>query len=86
MSFKITTESKFKKRLEKKTTAQQGAILECILRLGEDPRHPSLRTSRIKGKSSWEARIDNTNRLEWEYGQPDEIILINHCSHNDIYR
>jgi len=86
MSFRITTESKFKKRLEKKTPAQQGAILDCIRRLGEDPRHPGLRTSRIQGKSSWEARVDDTNRLEWEYGQLDEIILINHCSHNDIYR
>jgi len=64
----------------------QGAILECINRLAQDPRYPGLRTSRIRGKSSWEARIDDTNRLEWEYGQPDEIILINHCTHNDIYR
>ena len=86
MPFRITTEPKFRKRLEKKTTSQQGAILECISRLGEDPFHPSLRTSRIKGKSSWEARIDDANRLEWEYGEQDEIILINHCSHNDIYR
>ncbi len=86
MSFRITTESTFRKRFEKKTTSQQGAILACIDRLAQDPRHPSLRTSRIKGKGTWEARVDDTNRLEWEYGQPDEIILINHCSHNDIYR
>jgi mRNA-degrading endonuclease RelE of RelBE toxin-antitoxin system len=86
MPFRITTEPKFRKRLMKKPTSQQGAILECIDRLSQDPRHPGLRTSRIQGKSSWEARVDSTNRLEWEYGQPDEIILINHCSHNDIYR
>ena len=86
MSFRITTEPKFRKRLEKKTTSQQGAILECISRLAQDQRYPGLKTSRIKGKSSWEARIDDTNRLEWEYGQPGEIILINHCTHNAIYR
>lgn len=86
MSFRITVDPTFKKRFEKKKTSQQGAILACIDRLSQDPQYPSLRTSRIKGKNSWEARVDGTNRLEWEYGQPDEIILINHCSHNDIYR
>ncbi len=85
MSFRITIEPKFKKRLEKKTTSQQRAIIGCIDSLGENPHNPGLRTRRIKGRGSWEARVDGTNRLEWEYGQPDEIILINHCSH-DIYR
>jgi hypothetical protein len=86
VSFRITVEPTFKKRLEKKTISQQGAILACIGYLAQDPRHPSLRTSRIQGRRSWEARVDGSNRLEWEYGQADEIILINHCSHNDIYR
>ena len=87
MSFRITVESAFRRRLQKKTPNQQGAILECIEQLSNDPRHPGLKTSRVQGQRDvWEARIDKSNRLTWKYGDSDEIVLLNNCSHDDVYR
>jgi len=83
--FSITLEPTFRKRLRNKTRAQQAAILKCIQLLARNPHSPGLRTKRIRGKGTWEARADLSNRVEWEYGQASEIVLINHCSHKDVY-
>jgi mRNA-degrading endonuclease RelE of RelBE toxin-antitoxin system len=85
MAFKVTISPSFKKRLRRKPARQQGAILETIDRLAEDPRHPGLKTHRIRGMPHvWEARIDQSNRLSWEYGEPGEIVLISHCTHEQV--
>jgi mRNA interferase RelE/StbE len=85
MAFKPTLSPSFKKRLSKKPPQQVGAILEAIKRLAGNPRHPGLKTRRIQGTlRAWEARIDDANRLSWEYGAPGEIVLINHCTHKEV--
>jgi len=44
--------------------------------LVSDPRHPSLRTKKIKGTGSiFEARVDRDIRFTFEYGGSHEIIL-----------
>jgi mRNA interferase RelE/StbE len=65
----------------------QGAILRCIRQLRTDPRHPSLRTKKMKGTTEdvYEVRIDQGNRLtfHWEGGT---IVLRNHCNHDILRR
>lgn len=76
----------FKKRLKKKPPAMQGAILECIMRLAENPRHPGLRTHRVQGQDGvFEAYVDGGNRLTFHY-EGDLIVLRSHCNHDMLER
>ncbi len=85
MAFRITLDLKFRRRLRKKPPTLVGAIIECIVRLADNPRHPGLRTHRIQGtRSTWEAYVDRSNRVSWEYGAPDEIVVLNHCNHEEV--
>ncbi len=79
----------FKKRLDKKgkkAPSLQAAILECIAKLGENPRHPGLRTKGVQGaKGEFESYVDAANRLTWRWGN-DCIVLLNHCNHDIVGR
>jgi len=76
----------FKKALEVKPPELQAAIMECVTRLLEDPRHPSLRTHKIHGVSGvFEAYVDRANRVTFHYGDR-EIVLRHHCNHTIISR
>ena len=83
MTFKLTPS--FKKRLDKKTHAQAGAIMECIHRLENNPNHPGLHRHRVQGtRDIWQARVDQGNRLTFRY-EGDVVVLLNHCNH-DVLR
>ena len=86
MAFSLVIGPSFKKRLARKSIKEQGAIYKCIDLLSEDPRHPGLHTRRIVSKGTMEARASGANRIEWEYGDGGAIILLNHCSHDRVYR
>lgn len=76
----------FKKRLKRKPAAMQWAILECIARLSENPRHPSLNAHRLQGRPGvWEAYVDAGNRLTFHY-EGETIVLRNHCNHDMLTR
>lgn len=83
---RIATPTSFKKKLRKKPHDMQGAIARTVRRLGDDPWHPSLRTSRLRaaGNDVWYARIDGGNRLTFDW-VGDLISLRVHCNH-DILR
>lgn len=84
MPYEITPS--FKKRLTKKTPDSAGAVLRCIKRLDENPRHPGLHTHRVQGTTDvWEAYIDRSNRLTYRY-EDGKIILLNHCNHDATLR
>ncbi len=74
----------FKRRLNRKSAALQGSILECVKRLGVDPRHPGLRTHRVNGTVGvWEAYVDGANRVTFHW-EGDTIVLRNNCRHEII--
>jgi hypothetical protein len=76
----------FKKRLSKKTPDAAGAVLRCIKRLEENPRHPGLHTHRVQGTEDvWEAYVDRSNRLTFRHGD-GKFILLNHCNHDATLR
>ena len=79
---------KFKKVLRKKPPQMQAAILECIARLAENPRHPSLQTHPVRGLRGggvFEAYVDAANRLTFHY-DAGRIVLRNNCNHSIIDR
>ncbi len=76
----------FKRILRKKTPAQQGAILECIARLAENPRYPGLHTHLMQGTDRvYEAYVDAGNRLTFHY-EGETIVLRNNCNHDMLRR
>ena len=87
MPYRVTVDPTFKRRLKRKTPSMRAAIFRTIELLAESPTHPGLRSRRIQGtEKTWEARIDYSNRLTWEYGEPGELVLLNHCTHDEVYR
>lgn len=71
----------FKKALAKKPAAMQGAILECLARLDENPRHPGLHAHRIQGHpKAWEAYVDRANRVTFHY-EAGDLVMRRHCNH-----
>lgn len=83
---RVTFTPSFKKRLRKKPMQMQAAIVECVRRVIEDPRHPGLRTHRLRGTPGvWEASVDRGNRLTFHREPGGGLVFRNHC-HHDILR
>ncbi|MGH8933019.1 MAG: hypothetical protein ACRDZO_20940 [Egibacteraceae bacterium] len=77
----------FRKVLHSKPAALQAAVLKCVARLGDNPRHPGLRTHRLQGaKGVWEAYVDKANRVTFHYGVDGRIVLRNNCNHDILTR
>jgi mRNA-degrading endonuclease RelE of RelBE toxin-antitoxin system len=73
---------KFKKKLRKKDPQMAGRVMQCVLRLGEDPNHPGLNLHKIKGQDGiWEVRVDRKNRVTFAW-DADTVVLLNHCNHD----
>jgi hypothetical protein len=76
----------FRRELERKPPSLRAAILECVLRLGEDTRHPSLQTHRVQGTPRvFEAYVDRANRVTFHYDGPT-IVMRKHCNHDILRR
>jgi len=76
----------FKRDLDRKPPALRAAILECVQRLGENTRHPSLQTHRVQGaRGVFEAYVDMANRVTFHYDGPT-VVLRKHCRHDDVLR
>lgn len=82
----VAIDKSFKRRLAKKPAKLQGAILEAVQRLREDPYHPSLHTKKMQGQRDvFEARVDQANRITFHW-EGDTIYLRNHCNHDVLIR
>jgi hypothetical protein len=76
----------FKRELERKPPVLQAAILECVERLGENTRHPSLRTHRVQGRRGvFEAYVNMATRVTFHYDGPT-IVMRKNCSHDILRR
>jgi mRNA interferase RelE/StbE len=81
----VEIDSTFKKRLARKEPKDQAAILECIERLSDNPRHPGLKTHAIQGHAGvFSARVDRSNRVTFNWAD-GVIVLRNHCNHEAVY-
>ena len=76
----------FKKSLSKKSPEMVAAILECVKRLADDPRHPGLRAHRVHGHEGvWEAYVDKGNRVTFHF-EDGVVVMRKHCNHTIIDR
>jgi mRNA-degrading endonuclease YafQ of YafQ-DinJ toxin-antitoxin module len=85
---KSVSTKNFKGKYDKKPKSSQDSIKKTVRHLLQDPKYPGLRCHKIRGirgKSIWEAYIDDEARLTFEYGD-DCIILRNNCRHDAVIR
>lgn len=77
---------RFKKVLDRKPAKLKAAIVECLQRLANNPRHPALQTHRVQGVPGvYEAYVDKANRVTFEWDGP-AIRLRHNCNHDILKR
>ena len=86
-ALKLTRTERFKKSvldLDQRTRQKLKKQLELLL---SDPRNPSLRVKKIKGtRSIFEARVNDSCRFTFEFGEAGDIILRVVGPHNDALK
>ena len=84
MKYDVT--NNFKRRYKKKDPTARESIENTIRLLVENIRYPGLHTHKVKRtKDIFEAYIDDSTRLTFEYGE-DKLILRNNCTHSAVLR
>ena len=75
-ALRLTRTERFKKSVLELDLRTQQKLKKQLKLLVSNPRNPSLRVKKIKGtRSIFEARINDSYRFTFEYGEKDEIIL-----------
>ena len=83
MIFQISFLPRFLKSFEELDPISQKSIRKTIALLSEDPKHPSLRSKKVKGTEFlYEASANMDLRISWEY-KNENTILIRNCGHHD---
>jgi mRNA interferase RelE/StbE len=79
--FVVRLTKELEDKLDAKSRPQRRAIVQCLERLQENPRHPGLRTSKVQGRRGvFEARASRADRVTW-FWQASVIVIENHCGH-----
>ncbi len=84
---KISFKPKFIKRFKKLPTALQEEIMEKVKLLKNEPRHPFLKTHKLKGEldESYTFSVNYSYRIVFEYLSKNEVVLLCVGNH-DIYK
>ena len=86
MKFKITLTDRFHKHFKPLNVNEKKQVLKKIEILLENPMHPSLRTTPIKGTMNlFECSANMDIRIIWHYDS-DTIIILLDVGHHDILK
>jgi mRNA interferase RelE/StbE len=86
-ALKLKRTERFKKSVLDLDQATREKLKKQLKLLVSDPRSPSLRVKKIKGtKSIFEARVNDSYRFTFEFGEESEIILRVVGPHNDALK
>jgi mRNA-degrading endonuclease YafQ of YafQ-DinJ toxin-antitoxin module len=84
--FKLLPDKHFVKTYGKLPAQLRKQIDVKLLRLADDPNHPSLRTKRIQGTQRlFESSVNMDVRLIWHY-EGDALIILLDVGHHDILK
>ena len=84
--FSLIPDKHFLKSYGKLPAQLQRQIDSKLLRLAENPNHPSLRTKRIQGTERlFESSVNMDVRLIWHY-EGDKLIILLDVGHHDILK
>lgn len=83
MKYKIYATEKFTSAKDLLNVDEKKQVIKTVAMLQENPRHPGLRTKKIKGKSNiLECRVNQDIRILWKY--QDNIIILLLVGHHNI--
>jgi mRNA interferase RelE/StbE len=86
MIFKIVATRTFEKSLKRLTPIEQKQVAEKLKILLTNPRHPSLRTKKIKGfEGLFDCSVNMDIRILWRY-EGSEIIVTLDIGHHSVLR
>jgi len=77
------------KRLSKEIKAK---LEKCLLHLSDNPRHPALRTHKVRNaqgffsETVFEAYVDKKYRITWEYKDSGSLYLRNVDNHDECLK
>ncbi len=80
---------RFERSYKRKTIAQRQAVDEAIVQLYTDPSYPSLRVKKVRGVRTgeiWEASVDMSRRITFEYSDDGSTIILRNCNGHEIFR
>ena len=84
--FKLIPDKHFSRGYRKLPSSLQKQIDNKLIRLAENPGHPSLRTKRIQGTERlYESSVNMDVRLVWHY-EEDQLIVLLDVGHHDILK
>lgn len=85
----IRLHSAFPKKLKKFIKHDAGrskAVKEAFRRFQADPKHPSLRTEKLSGSTTWTIRVDRGNRLFFTWSDMGDTAIFFFVGAHDAYR
>lgn len=86
MAYRLRASKRFKKARAQKTASDRAEVDRALRLLAANPRHNGLHTHKVQGAVGvWESRIDQANRLTWNY-DGDVIVLRMSCRHDILKR
>ena len=73
---------RFDRSYRRKTKAMRDAVDRAVVQLYTNPAHPSLRAKRVRGAAGevWEASVDMSRRLTFEYNRDRTAIILRNCN------
>ncbi len=81
---------RFDRSYKRKSKEQREAVDEAVVQLYTNPSNPWLRVKRVrgvgKGEEIWEASVDMSRRITFEYGDDGSTIIFRNCNGHEIFR
>ena len=89
MALQISVYASFEKQCVRKPRMLQEKVWKQVEMLRDDPTYPSLRVKKIRGTKLgkvWEASIDMTHRITFEYSADGTSIILRNCNGHEVLR
>ena len=84
-TYAIQFSPRFERSYKRKTPDQRQAVYDKIVLLRSNPKHPSLRVKKIRHTAQiWEASINMSRRLTFEYSDDHTTIIMRNCNGHGI--
>jgi mRNA interferase RelE/StbE len=86
-ALRLTRTERFKKSVLELDQRTRDKLKKQLRYLLSDPRHPSLHVKKIKGTQSiFEARVNDSYRFTFDFGEDQEVILRVVRKHNSALK
>jgi len=74
--FKLIFLEEYQKQFRKYDKHKQQQIIKTVQLLKNNPRHPSLKSHWNRKRRAWQSKVNDSDRLLWNYRPGKKIITI----------